>query len=94
LGEGSYTDEGLWDGEDGPIEMVEAICSIPGKLQMLSLIFTHGDMSGSSGILAVGDSLVARKKGFTYGQGYRPLEAQGRRTDPDVAGPGLPNAPG
>lgn len=72
--------------------MIEAIRSIPGKLQMLSLIFTNGDMSGSSGISVLGDSLVARQREFTYGQGYLPLEAQGMRKDPDVAGPGLPNA--
>ena len=40
--------------------MVEAIRSIPGELQMLSLIFTNGDMGGSSRILALGNSLVAR----------------------------------
>jgi hypothetical protein len=75
--------------------MVEAIRSISGKLQVLSLIFTNWDMSGSSGMLASGNSLVAGEEGeLTYGQEYRPLEGQGMRKVPDAAGPGLPNAPG
>lgn len=61
---------------------------------MLSLIFTNGDMGGSSRILALGNSLVVKGGLSTYGQGYRPLEVPGMRKDPGVAEPGLPNAPG
>jgi hypothetical protein len=38
------TDMGLWDGEDWPVEVVEAVGCISGEFQMLFLVLANGDM--------------------------------------------------
>jgi hypothetical protein len=40
----ALTDMGLWDREDWPVQVVEAVSCIPRKLQMLPLILANGDM--------------------------------------------------
>lgn len=47
MGNCYLTYQGLWDGENRPVEVVEAIRGISGKLQVLSLVFPNRDMGSS-----------------------------------------------
>lgn len=35
---------GLWDGEDWPVEVIEAVGCVSGELQVLPLVLANGDM--------------------------------------------------
>lgn len=42
-----HTNQGFWNWKYRPVEVIEAVSRVPGKFEMLSLIFADWDMGGS-----------------------------------------------